>query len=283
MNEAVARSIRASGGGCMCGAVRLRAVGEPTGGSVTLGLVPAPELPEMFGRELATELPELLREHVDGDVSWEVSALVDSLTGTDLKSPELLDACQERLHTEGWDIAVCLTDLSVYRNGNLIVADTSAERKIAGLSLPALGVTRLRTRALEMTLQLVYELHARIPELAPDDRSPDSGEEKRSGKRPPALIAPFRKVEPPDEDMKEIGVDARFAAPGVLGHLSLLSGMVLANRPWKLLPCFKGALAAAFATAAYALVIPTIWMLADSVGWARLLLLMVAAIAAMCV
>lgn len=57
--------------------------------------------------------------------------------------------------------------------------------------------------------------------------------------------------------------------------------MVLANRPWKLFPSFKGAIAAAFATAAYALVLPTIWALADAVGWTRLLALMVAAIVAM--
>ena len=57
--------------------------------------------------------------------------------------------------------------------------------------------------------------------------------------------------------------------------------MVLANRPWKMLPAFKGAIAAAFATGAYALVIPSIWLLADAVGWARLLLLMVLAIVAM--
>jgi hypothetical protein len=81
--------------------------------------------------------------------------------------------------------------------------------------------------------------------------------------------------------MKAMDVDARFAAPGALGHLRLWSGMVLANRPWKMLPAFKGAIAAAFATGAYALVIPSIWLLADAVGWARLLLLMVAAIVAM--
>ncbi len=59
--------------------------------------------------------------------------------------------------------------------------------------------------------------------------------------------------------------------------------MVLANRPWKLFPSFKGTLAAAFATGAYALVITTLWILADSVGWARLLLLMVTAMVAMVV
>jgi len=81
--------------------------------------------------------------------------------------------------------------------------------------------------------------------------------------------------------MKAMDVDARFAAPGARGRLGLWAGMVLANRPWKMLPAFKGAIAAAFATGAYALVIPSIWLLADAVGWARLLLLMVAAIVAM--
>jgi hypothetical protein len=81
--------------------------------------------------------------------------------------------------------------------------------------------------------------------------------------------------------MAAMDVDARFAATGPLGHIGLWSGMVLANRPWRMLPAFKGAIAAAFATGAYALVITTLWLLADSVGWGRLLLLMVTAIVAM--
>jgi hypothetical protein len=83
--------------------------------------------------------------------------------------------------------------------------------------------------------------------------------------------------------MKAMDVDARFAAPGPLGHLRLWSGMVLANRPWKMLPAFKGAIAAAFATGAYVLVITTLWLLADAVGFWRLFALMVAAVVAMVV
>jgi hypothetical protein len=129
---------------------------EPArGGSVTLGLIPAPDIPEKIAKELASELPELLGSHVDEGVSWEVSVVVDPLTGTEQEAPELLDACHERLQREGWDLAVCLTDLPVYRSGRLVVADVSAARKIAGLSLPALVPTRLRPRAREATLQLV--------------------------------------------------------------------------------------------------------------------------------
>ena len=271
--------------------------------TVKLGLVAAPEIPEKIARELASELPDLLGRHVDGRVSWKVSVVVDPLTGADRKAPEILDACRDRRLEEGWDIAVCLTDLPVYRNGRLVVADASAERGVASISIPVLGATNLRSRAREATLGLVEELYARIPELAKgtaptgtdesgtgaDAAEADSAEARRArprqlvARRLTESVAPFRRVEPPDEDMKDMHVDARFAAPGVPGHLRLLSGMVLANRPWKLFPSFKGTLAAAFATGAYVLVITTMWMLSDAVGFWRLLLLMVTAIVAMVV
>jgi hypothetical protein len=268
---------------------------EARDGSVTLGLISAPDIPEKIARELAPELPGLLGKHVDDRVSWDVSVVVDPLTGTGRDAPDILDVCRERSQREGWDLAVCLTDLPVYRSEQPVVADASAQRGVGAISLPALGVTRLRPRAREATIQLVHELYARIPDLQPEPRGEDGDAEAGDGasglpgrrprhlveRRPAELVSPFRRIEPPDEDMKEAGVDARFAAPGVRGRLRLFSGMVLANRPWKILPPFKGAVAAAFATAAYALVLPTIWMLADAVGWARLLALMVAAIVAM--
>ncbi|HEX5912276.1 MAG TPA: hypothetical protein VFY54_04000, partial [Rubrobacter sp.] len=200
--------------------------------------------------------------------------VVDPLTGTDREAPEILDVCRERMLGEGWDLAICLTDLPVYRDGTLVAADVSAKRGVAGLSLPAMGAMRLRPKARDLTLQLAGELYERTKERGTDD-PPDPGTQ------PTGSLGSFRRVDPSDEDMRAMDVDARFAATGALGHLRLWSGMVLANRPWKMLPAFKGAIAAAFATGAYALVITTLWVLADSVGWARLLLLMVTAIVAM--
>ena len=245
-------------------------------GAATLGLIPAPDIPEKIAYELASELPELLGRHVDPDVYWDVPVVVDPLTGSGREAPEILDVCRERRLSEGWDLAICLTDLPVYRGGRLVAGDVSGKRGVAGLSLPALGAARLHQRARELTLQLAHELYMRTRHR---DRAHPPGRGPRSGE----VTGPFRRVDPPDEDMKATDVDVRFAAPGAPGHLRLWSGMVLANRPWKMLPAFKGAIAAAFATGAYALIIPSIWLLADAVGWARLLLLMVLAIVAMVV
>jgi hypothetical protein len=199
---------------------------------VALGLIAAPDIPEKIARELATELPDLLARHVDNRVSWDVSVVVDPVTGTEREAPEILDVCHERSRREGWDLAVCLTDLPVYRNGQLVVADVSVARRVAVLSLPILGTTRLRPRAREATLQLVGELYARAPELGKDNPPPDDEERNAEadagapvlfssrpphhlvGQRPAEFLAPFRRVEPPNEDMKRTNVDVRFAAPG---------------------------------------------------------------------
>src|SRR5919106_1176700 len=251
-----------------------RLVQPKSAGSVVLGLIPAPDIPEKIAWELASKLPELLRNRVDGDVSWEVAVVVDPLTGTDREAPEILDVCRERRLSEGWDLALCLTDLPVYRSGTLVVADVSAKRGVAGLSLPALGAIRLRPKAQELTLQLVQELCEKTKEPGADDLS-------ARGSQPRGSVGSFRRVDLPDEDMKAMDIDSRFSSPGALGHLRLWSGMVLANRPWKMLPAFKGAIAAAFATGAYVLAISSMWLLADAVGLWRLLALMVAAIVAM--
>ena len=56
-------------------------------------------------------------------------------------------------------------------------------------------------------------------------------------------------------------------------------GMVLANRPWRLVRDLEFALAAALATAAYAVVTNTIWPLADTMGPVRLTAVAILAIA----
>jgi hypothetical protein len=262
--------------------------------SVALGLIPAPEMPHRLAQELSTKLPELLSRRVDERVSWEVSVICDPLTGSDPDAVRVIDAGRERMEEEGWNLAICLTDLPIRTDGRPVVATVSTAYNVAVLSLPPLGVTLLRRRVREATLQLVSELYEGSPELGRageyrDAAEGNSGQVRRPGSRAhrlverrlTELISPIRRIAPTNEEDDE--VDVRFVSPKVRGHLRLLAGMVLANRPWRLFTTMKGTLAAAFATAAYALVMPIIWQMADSLSWVRLLALMVLAVVAMVV
>ena len=262
--------------------------------SVALGLIPAPEMPHRLAQELSTKLPELLSRRVDERVSWEVSVICDPLTGSDPDAVRVIDAGRERMEEEGWNLAICLTDLPIRTDGRPVVATVSTAYNVAVLSLPPLGVTLLRRRVREATLQLVSELYEGSPELGRageyrDAAEGNSGQVRRPGSRAhrlverrlTELISPIRRIAPTNEEDDE--VDVRFVSPKVRGHVRLLAGMVLANRPWRLFTTMKGTLAAAFATAAYALVMPIIWQMADSLSWVRLLALMALALAAMVV
>jgi hypothetical protein len=71
----------------------------------------------------------------------------------------------------------------------------------------------------------------------------------------------------------------RVPLPRVGGRWRLLLGMVLANRPWLLVPGLKSALVAALATGAVATMNSTVWLLAGSLSWWRLVVATVASIA----
>lgn len=59
----------------------------------------------------------------------------------------------------------------------------------------------------------------------------------------------------------------RVPLPRLRGRSRLLVGMVLANRPWLLVPGLKSALVAALATGAVATIDSTVWLLAISLSW----------------
>ena len=71
----------------------------------------------------------------------------------------------------------------------------------------------------------------------------------------------------------------RVPLPRLSGRWRLLLGMVLANRPWLLVPGLKSALVAALATGAVATINSTVWLLAGSLSWWRLLVATIASVA----
>lgn len=226
-----------------------------------------PGTPAELAPRLADELPGLLAGQQDGgrdgDRDWDVRVEVERLPPQSPGHRRLLDAVGPRMREEGWDLAVCLTDAPLHGPDAPLAGELLGAEGVVVVSIPAFGGVAVPRR-----------VRGVVAELVGAAGSPAEDREDREDRRTTALVGPFRRVVPADEPDNLYVLASR-------GRLRLLSGMVRANRPWRLAPSLSGALAAALATGAYVVVTSSIWQLADQLEPVKLAIAMVFALAAM--
>lgn len=215
---------------------------------VLVGLVATPpDHPAEVLERLAGELSKLLSARADRSVRWEVR------TGWGAVAPRrdggveaLLEDVAQRREGEGWDVAVCLTDLPLSVERVPLVAHASARRRVGVVSLPALGVGQLRAA------------RAAVPGLVEGlaggwSETPGASRDERLGRMVEAVAPIHRVVDRTDDG--EVG----FVASRVGGRL----------------------LVGAFGTAAFALTTSTIWDIGDALDGLRLTVIMLLSLAAL--
>jgi hypothetical protein len=201
--------------------------------SVRVGLVADPAAPTEIAHGMTDLSPP------DGGGAWDITVVSEPFTTGSEDLRTAVDRLRDRARERDWDVVVGLTELPLHDDeGRHLLVDTDPERRIAVLSLPALGGLRVRARARRAVRSLVSTL-----------------------------------AEPGMED------EHRVVLPRLRGRWRLLLGMVLANRPWLLVPGLKSALVAALATGAVATINSTVWFLADSLSWWRLVVASVVSVA----
>lgn len=245
--------------------------------NITVGLIPAPELPERIAAKLAGSLSEAFNEMIDGDISWEVNVYRDPLTGAAENVDKLIERAEEIKERNKWDYTVCLTDLPIFSKRGVVLADVNDQKGVAQISVPAFGLPPVKQRVKAAIIQVVGELYFRVNGKTAKNNGSITENDTLLKKR--FLFSPIRKVTPPEKIAKS---DVRFILkPKQFGRLKLLLGMTHANRPWSILPSFKHVMAIAFATGAYGLVFPTLWKLSASYGQNRFWILMLTAVVGM--
>jgi hypothetical protein len=236
---------------------------------IVVGLVATPpDYPARVTARFSAELAGRLAQQVDADVRWTVRAGWGEVAPRrDGGVEALLDDLASRRDDEGWDIAICLTDLPLHTERVPLVAQTSARRRVAVVSLPALGLLQLRAlRA------VVPDLVGRLLTDASDERVPPAGwAPAELAGRVPAI---HRVV---GQDTRELG----YLASRLAGRVRLLTGMVRANRPGRALLGLSKLLVGAFGTAAFALTTNTIWQMGDALGGLRLAVIMLLGLTAL--
>lgn len=141
------------------------------------------------------------------------------------------------------DIVIYLTDLPRRQGKTPVIADISVPDRLGVISIPGVGGVFIDRRVRKLAQTVVAEI------------------ERQSDKPTPSLK---RLKRTQDDDV------VRYVAPSALSRLRLLSGMVYANRPWRLVAGLSKVMMAAFAAGAVSLAYPTIWQLSDTMGPWRL-------------
>ncbi|CAM3914979.1 MFS transporter [Alkalicoccus chagannorensis] len=257
-----------------------------------VGIIPAPEAASDLSDKLAESLSDLLQYYVSDEYTWQVDVVVDSYIGAEEDADKTLKQAYNIASNYKWDYTVAITDIPLYKNGDFIVAEVDDKGELAQISFPALGMIPIYRRTREAVLQLLSEMHhgtsdaAREREQERVNQSSDviKEEVKNTDTRELIQRGPQRHLLPIKREVMEDDneTSVRFTAkPKWSGYFRLTTGMVRANRPWRVILTFKSIIAIAFATGAYALIFPSMWMLADEYELFRAVAMMFISIIAM--
>ena len=190
--------------------------------------------------ELARQMRDLEPPGGEGRDEWDIEVVSEPFTVGCEDPDTALQRLIDQAREHHWDLVVGLTELPLRDDdGRYLLVEADPRERTAVLSLPALGGVRMHARAREAVRELVSG-------LADDD--PSRG-------------------------------DHRVPLSRRTGRWRLLMGMVLANRPWLLVPGLKSALVAALTTGAIATINSTVWLLAGSLATWRLVVATIASIA----
>ena len=171
--------------------------------------------------------------------AWDIEVVSEPFTVGCEDTDTALDRLSDHARDHQWDLVVGLTELPL-RDGD-------------GRYLLVEADPERRTAVLSLPALGGLRMHARTREAVRD------------------LISGLSDPGSPDEH--------RVPLPRRSGRWRLLLGMVLANRPWLLVPGLKSALVAALTTGAIATINSTVWILAHSLSTWRLAVATVVSIA----
>jgi hypothetical protein len=176
---------------------------------------------------------------LDGGDAWDITVVSEPFTTGSEDVETAVGRLQDQKRQRDWDVVVGLTELPLHDH--------------EGRHLLVETDPEQRIAVLSLPALGGFRMHARARRAV---RSLVSG------------MA--------DPDTRD---EHRVTLPRVRGRWRLLLGMVLANRPWLLVPGLKSALVAALATGAVATIDSTVWLLATSLSWWRLVVATIASVA----
>jgi hypothetical protein len=246
---------------------------------LVIGLIAAPGVPSELAQDLVRRLPPLLEQR-SPDVGWEFVVRTEPMAGATATDVDLVQLTRERMLDEGWQFAICLTDVPLRVGRRPVTAYASASLGVGVVSVPAFGAVRLEDRVRQAVLRLLEGL---VSGSGAYTRPADDEHRRRFRigirlRELRELSSPVGRPDIADPDHETF----RFVTSAGPGNFRLLLGMVRANRPWRLIIGLSRALVAALGVGAFELTSQPIWQIADAMSWPRLFTLGLFSVAVIC-
>ncbi|KYH13647.1 hypothetical protein [Staphylococcus kloosii] len=127
--------------------------------TINIGLIVAPGMPE----KLTNKCLDALQQHIKSllpniDCNFEIEG--DSVTGSAEYVHECIDYAYRRKNENNWDFSVCVTDLPSFSNSKAVLSDVSTTNQTALISLPSLGIYRLKHKFVNALSEIIYYLYS---------------------------------------------------------------------------------------------------------------------------
>ena len=232
---------------------------------IKIGLIVAPDMPEKLTYKCIDALQQQLKNSLP-DIKFDFDIEGDSVTGSAEYVHECIDYAYRRKNENNWDFSVCVTDLPSFSNSKAVLSDVSTTNQTALISLPSLGIYRLKHKFVNALSEIIYYLYS-ISNNA-------SAELKFSN----LSISNIKQVDPNDHN----STDERFVLNStIIGGIKAVLGMTYANQPWKAIGAFKKIISLGFATGTYVAIFSTPWQLSIYFSILRFIILMFIAVIGM--
>lgn len=127
--------------------------------TVTVGIISAPDHATKLAENTLHQLEKLLREKIDSNIHWHIVQVIDPLTGAAEAAQEILYSAASIKYKKEWDYAICLTDLPIFFEKDVVVADLSFRYDVAQISVPTFGFLAMKKRVKKAIIQLLSELY----------------------------------------------------------------------------------------------------------------------------
>src|SRR5699024_5725106 len=252
----------------------------------SLGIVTAPGITTTLSEKFKDNLKGILDEGFTKDTIWSIKVVVDHITGAAENADRIMNQAIKIREHHDWDYVISLTDLPLFYQKSVVLADINRQQCAAQVSLPAFGsfptANKVKKTLVHITKELYFNQNTmENMELIQHGIGIKNKDTKENSFQLIKKAFKFNTIERRELDEDE-NFSVRFLVhPKWSGKFKVLAGMTAANSPWSIMPSFKRVIGLAFATGCYMLIFNTLWQLSGLYGLPRFITLMITAMTAM--